>query len=432
MFSTMPASRRNVLLGLAAGGLGLPLLSACTGAPSSGSTSGGAASGTVSVGSNYSDATPKQAFADVIAAFEKSGSVKAAVNTVSHNDFQEQIDTYLQGSPDQVFTWFSGYRMRYYADKGLVAPVDDVWTKISGNFSDAIAEASTGTDGKKYLVPWVTYPWAVFYSKSLFAEKGYAPPKTWDEYVALAKQMKTDGLTPIAFAEKDGWPALGTFDYINMRLNGFEFHNSLLTNQAGWDDPKVAAVFDTWKELQPYWQEGALGLTWQESADAIVNKTAGMYVIGSDQIIAQASTTNKQDDLDFFAFPEIDPANAQDAVEAPIDGFMLSKNAAGNADAMALLEYLGSGAAQQTYLGSNVADVASATDADASKYTALQTKMVEFIGAAKHQSQFCDRDSLPTLVSSAVVPAIQTFVEKQTYDGAAMAAQAKQFWDQAS
>ena len=33
--------------------------------------------------------------------------------------------------------------------------------------------------------------------------------------MALCKQMKKDGLVPIAFGDKDGWPAMGTFDILN-------------------------------------------------------------------------------------------------------------------------------------------------------------------------------------------------------------------------
>ncbi|MGC5411594.1 carbohydrate ABC transporter substrate-binding protein, partial [Streptomyces sp. DT225] len=76
----------------------------------------------------------------------------------------------------------------------------------------------------QYLTPYYYYPWAVFHRKSLFGERGYQVPKTLDEYVALARQMKKDKLDPIAFSDKDGWPAMGTFDYINMRTNGYEFH----------------------------------------------------------------------------------------------------------------------------------------------------------------------------------------------------------------
>ena len=41
------------------------------------------------------------------------------VNTMDHNAFQEQINTYLQGTPDDVFTWFAGYRMQFFAAQGL-------------------------------------------------------------------------------------------------------------------------------------------------------------------------------------------------------------------------------------------------------------------------------------------------------------------------
>ncbi|HEY2043568.1 MAG TPA: hypothetical protein VGH11_12895 [Jatrophihabitans sp.] len=423
-------SRRTVLKGLgvsAAGVAAAPLLAACTG--SSNKTSSGSSSGskTTTVGSNYSDAAPKTAFAGVISAFQSKSGDTAKVNTVAHNDFQNNITNYLNGSPDDVFTWFSGFRMKFYAEKGVVAPLDEVWTKISPNFPDSIAQASTAADGKKYLVPWVTYPWAVFYKKGLFAEKGYQVPTTWDAYIALAKQMKKDGLIPIAFAESDGWPAMGTFDYLNMRINGYQFHVDLMAHKQSWNSDQVKKVFDTWKESMPYHQAGALGRKWQDAADAIGSKKAGMYVIGSDQIAAQL-TGAAAADLDFFPFPAIDPANGQDAVEAPIDGFMMSKKGAGNQAAIDLLSYLGTGAAQMTYLGSNKADVATAKDANTTGYTDLQKKATQFIGAAKQVSQFLDRDSLPTFASNVMIPALQKFIQNGTFDTSGVEAQAKQLF----
>ena len=47
--------------------------------------------------------------------------------------------------------------------------------------------------------------------------------------------MKKDGLTPIAFGDKDGWPAMGTFDILNMRINGYDFHVSLMAGKEAWD-----------------------------------------------------------------------------------------------------------------------------------------------------------------------------------------------------
>ena len=157
--------------------------------------------GTVTFGSNGSDPVPKKAYADVFKAFTKKTGTKVAVNTVDHNTFQEQINTYLQGRPQDVFTWFAGYRMQFFAQKGLLAPIDDVWATLKPQFSAGMQQASKGLDGHFYFVPIYNYPWVVFYRKSLFAKNGYTVPKTWDQFMALAKKMKADGLTPLAFAE---------------------------------------------------------------------------------------------------------------------------------------------------------------------------------------------------------------------------------------
>ena len=176
------------------------------------------------------------------------------------------ITSYLQGTPDDIFTWFAGYRMRYFADQGLLTPIDDVWAKIGSNYSDAFKAASTGNDGKSYFIPLYNYPWVVMYRKSVFADKGYTVPTTWDEFIALADKMKTDGLIPLAFADIDGWPAMGTFDILNMRLNGYQFHVDLMAGKEKWTDPKVKAVFEAWKKLLPYYSDGGVGQKWQDAA----------------------------------------------------------------------------------------------------------------------------------------------------------------------
>ncbi len=302
--------RRGFLKGAAGAGVALSLpalLAACGGSSdtsSSGSSGGSAPTGTVTVGSNASDDVPKKAYADVFAAFEaKSPKLKVKVNTVDHNTFQEQINNYLQGSPDDVFTWFAGYRMRFFAAQGLAGDISDVWDKVGANFSDSFKKASTGDDGKQYFVPIYNYPWVLMYRKSLFAERGYTAPTTMDDLTTLSATMKKDGLEPIAFADKDGWPAMGTFDILNMRTNGYDFHVSLMAGKESWEDPKVRQVFSTWADLLPYHQAGSLGRTWQEAAQSLVQKKTGMYLLGT--FASQQFTGADLDDLDFFAFPEV-------------------------------------------------------------------------------------------------------------------------------
>jgi multiple sugar transport system substrate-binding protein len=400
-------SRRSLLRGamLGAGALAVPAaLAGCSsGAPSTGSGD----TKTLTFGSNYSDAVPKKAFGDTLAAFDAKGYT-TKINTVDHNSFQENITRYLQGSPDDAYTWFAGFRMRYFAAQGLALPIDDVWETLDANYSDAFKKASTGDDGKKYFVPFYNYPWALFYRKSLWADKGYTVPKTIDELKTLAAKMKADGLAPIGFADKDGWPAMGTFDQLNMRLNGYDFHVSLMAYKESWTDPKVKAVFDLWKGLLPLHQAGANGRTWQEAAQDLGAKKTGMYLLGS--FVAQQFKGADLDDLDFFAFPEVDSKYGTGAVEAPIDGFMISKKAKNVTAAKEALKYLGTAEAQNLYLKNDPSNVGANSKADSSGYSALQKKAAELIAGAKQISQFLDRDANPTFASTVMIPALQKFI----------------------
>ena len=410
--SEAPVFNRRIFLGAGVVALGAAGLAACGGSSSSGSSGGGggSATGEVTFGSNASDDVPKKAFASTFAAYKSSGGGDVKVNTVDHNTFQEQINNYLQGRPDDVFTWFAGYRMRFFAKKGLVGDVSPVWDKIGSGFSDAIKKASTGDDGKQYFVPIYNYPWAVHYRKSVFTANGYTAPKTLDEMVTLGAQMKKDGLAPLAFADKDGWPAMGTFDYLNMRINGYDFHISLMAGQEAWDGPKVATVFDSWRRLLEVSQTNSLGRTWQEAAQTLLQKKSGMYLLGTF-VGQQFPAGPNREDLDFFPFPEVDSTVGADAVEAPIDGFMMAKRPKNADGAQKLLEFLGSAKAENTYLSTDSNDVAVHKDADTSKYNALQKRASELIGGAKSISQFLDRDADPTFASTVVIPSFQKFIQ---------------------
>jgi len=422
-----PLLSRRLFLGTGVAALGVAGLAACGGSSSSdgGGGGGGGGGGEVSFGSNASDAVPKKAFADTFAAYSTRGGGTVKVNTVDHNTFQEQINNYLQGRPDDVFTWFAGYRMRFFAKKGLVGDVSEVWEKIGGGFTDAIRKASTGDDGKQYFVPLYNYPWAVHYRKSVFAQRGYQPPGTLDEMIALGARMKKDGLAPLAFADKDGWPAMGTFDYLNMRINGYDFHIRLMAGDEAWNDAKVATVFDTWRRLLEISQPNSLGRTWQEAGQSLLQKKSGMYLLGTF-VGQQFPAGPDREDLDFFPFPEVDSSIGADAVEAPIDGFMMARRPRNADGAKKLLEYLGSAEAEETYLASDANNVAVHKDASTAKYNPLQKKASELIAGAKSISQFLDRDADPTFASTVVIPSLQKFIQSPGEAGSILASMEKQ------
>jgi multiple sugar transport system substrate-binding protein len=414
--------RRTLLKGIGGAAAALaaaPLLAACSG----GSPSGAADSKSTSLGSGLSDPVPKSAIQALVDAYKQKSGATVTVNVMPRAQLVDNISSYLQGSPQDAITWFAGYRMRYYAGKGLFSPIDDVWEKIGGNFSEGIAKASSGDDGKKYMVPNYNYPWAVYYRKSVWSSHGYQIPATFDALVSLCAQMKKDGLIPIAFADKDGWPAMGTFDYLNLRTNGYQFHVDLCAHKESWDQKKVKDVFDNWKALLPHQDPAALGATWQEANRSMTSGKAGMYLIGS--FLAQDITDKDVlADVDFFPFPAI-AVEGTDAIEAPIDGFVLSKQGGRNQAAKDMLAFFGTGAGQDAYAAKDSSNLQTAKDADTSAFSALNKKGAEAIAKAKYISQFFDRDALPAMANNVMIPALQGFLKDGTIDTRNLEAQAK-------
>ena len=407
--ATAGYSRRSFLrnAGLGAGMLASSsLLAACARGDDGG---GGSSSKTVSVGMNEARGSGR-AYDQAKArfdAFTKEGDYKANVKYVDHNTFQDQINNYLQGSPDDIFSWFAGYRVQTFAEKGLVGDVSDAFPSA---VSDAVKKASSDPDGKQVFIPTNNYPWAMFYFKSLWEKNGYEVPKTLDELVTLSKKMKADGLEPIAFADKDGWPAMGTFDILNMRINGYDYHLSLMGGEESWEDDKVKTVFDTWRGLLPYHQEDPLGRTYQEAVSSLQQKKSGMYFLGL--FLTDTLPLEQQNDIGFFTFPEVDSNIGADAIDAPIDGFCMSGKPKNEKGALALLEFLGSEKGNDALTAKKIPQIATNQDADTSGYTDLQKQAVEFMNSQASIAQFLDRDTDPAFASTVMTPALQTFLKK--------------------
>ena len=65
------------------------------------------AAGTVTLGSYEENAGIPALLADT-KLFTKKFGIDVKTNTFAHGPFQEHINNYLQGRPDDVFTWFAG------------------------------------------------------------------------------------------------------------------------------------------------------------------------------------------------------------------------------------------------------------------------------------------------------------------------------------
>jgi multiple sugar transport system substrate-binding protein len=100
-----------------------------------------------------------------------------------------------------------------------------------------------------------------------------------------------------------------------------------------------------------------------------------------------------------------------DAIDAPIDGYMMSVKPKNEAGAKALLTYLASAEAEALNLKLDPSSVGTNKSVDTSGYNAVQKKSAEIIGATANIAQFMDRDTRPDFASTVMIPALQDFIK---------------------
>jgi len=398
-------SRRGFLAGL--GGLGVAgILGAC--ATGSDDTSG-TASSTLTLQSSLSDADPKAALTKVVEGYTKN---KVTLNTIAIESFRAQLPTYLNsGNPPDVLTWYAGSVARDYASKGFLLDVSDLWTGSGpcAGFSPALKELSTA-DGKQIFVPTNYYWWAVFYRKSAFQEWGVQPPTTWDEFLQVCKTIKSKGVAPLTMGTgSTPWMASGWFDYLDLRINGADFHRELLAGKHSFDGPEVKAVMDHYRQLVEYIDPKGRSYSWQDAVTPLASKKAGMYLVGA--FLTTAMPADTLDDLDFFRVPIIDPS-VPVAEEAPTDGYFASAKSRNVAGAKDLLAYLASPQAQQQFIQlSKSSNLPTSSQVDTSTFSPLVQKGIKLLNDSKAITQFFNRDSSDELQTTADT-ALTKFLDK--------------------
>ena len=403
--TSAPLSRRGFLAGL--GGLGVAgILGAC--ATGSDDTSG-TASSTLTLQSSLSDADPKAALTKVVEGYTKS---KVTLNTIAIETFRAQLPTYLNSSnPPDVLTWYAGSVARDYASKGFLLDVSDLWTGSGpcAGFSPALKELSTA-DGKQIFVPTNYYWWAVFYRKSAFQQWGVQPPTTWDEFIQVCKTIKSKGVAPLTMGTgSTPWMASGWFDYLDLRINGADFHRELLAGKHSFDGPEVKAVMDHYRQLVEYIDPKGRSYSWQDAVTPLASKKAGMYLVGT--FLTSAMPADAVDDLDFFRVPIIDPS-VPVAEEAPTDGYFASAKSRNVSGAKDLLAYLASPQAQQQFIQlSKSPNLPTSSQVDSSTFSPLVQKGLKLLTESKAITQFFNRDSSDELQTTADT-ALTKFLDK--------------------
>ena len=383
-------------------------------------SSSAAFAGEIVLNSDQSDPAPKKAMEELIANFQAANpGITVKWNNFDHEGYKSAINNFLKANPPDVAAWYAGNRMAPQVKAGLFEDVTDVWDKNGLNDSLKSAAPSMTIDGKKWGVPYTYYQWGIYYRPDLFKANGVEVPKNWAELVAACAKLKAAGIAPFAIGSSQKWPTGGWFDYMDLRVNGYQFHMDLTGGKVAWTDPKVKAVFDKWAELvKPgYYIENAAALDWQDAIPQFASGKAAMYLMGNFAVAPMMKAGLKEDQLGFMQFPEI-TAGVPMAEDAPTDTFHIPSGAKNKDDAKKFLAFVASADAQtklNATLGQLPVNSGSAKPSD--KFLKAGFAM---LSSAAGLAQFFDRDA-PAEMASAGMDGFQEFMVHPDHQDAILA-----------
>jgi multiple sugar transport system substrate-binding protein len=247
------------------------------------------------------------------------------------------LDT--DAAPD-LFNWYAGDQLRMMAQRGELDDISDVWK--ANTWWNTFPSAAITVGGRQFALPYQYYPWGLFTRRDVLERAGiHEAPHDLSAIMTACSKLRRAGFTPIALGAKEGWALAAWFDFIDMRANGFEYHQQLLDGKATYNDSNVRRTFALWKQLIDAKCFDPAALTTDEhNAEAqLYAGRAGMLLMGT---VASASFPEiVRPVIDYQRFPVIDSGQAA-AEAAPTDTFQVSARAKNKADARRFLKFVAS------------------------------------------------------------------------------------------
>lgn len=216
--------------------------------------------------------------------FEKETGVEVKILLTPDNGYNTLLGTSLSGGSDAVdiFMYPAGGEM-------VSAGIPEVALDLSdqdwvSNYEDWAVDANS-VDGKLYgFNTWGIDYEGILYNKTLFEEKGWQVPTTWDEFLTLCDTIQADGITPLYESINGVWHTQSWFYaltpvILEEKPDVVEYLNSSKDNK--WSDIKAAKDgLEQIKELlshQPaYYTNDGQSEDWFGSYTALQNRECAM------------------------------------------------------------------------------------------------------------------------------------------------------------
>lgn len=191
-----------------------------------------------------------------------------------------------------------------WAKAGMLADLGGI--AAPGNWDAALPDPVkqfVRVDGKWVSAPTnihrVNMVWA---SKAAFDKIGATPPKTWDEFNALAPKFQAAGIAPLAHGGQ-AWQDVTLFDSVALGIGGTDFYRKAFIDldDATLRGDTMKKVFDEMRALRGMVDKDFSGRDWNLATAMVIEGKAAMQIMG-DWAKGEFTNAGKKADIDFLCF----------------------------------------------------------------------------------------------------------------------------------
>jgi len=297
--------------------------------------------GTLEANIAFKGANQRLVWESVIKDFEQQyPDVSVKASFIEEEAYKVQLPSWLTTVAPDIVKWHVGERMAYYAKRGLLEDLSTDWDTNEWNEQFASLKSASSFNNKQYALPTDYFSWGIFYRKDLFESVGVnKEPQTWDEFMNVNAKLKSAGITPIVVGGRDAWTLAAWFDYLDLRINGYEFHMQLMKGEIPYTDERVKAVYEKWKTLidKGYFIDNSLAYT-LDSAQPIFNQgKAAMFLMGT--FLSAGIPEQIKENTGYFQFPTINKSVVT-AEDGSAECLMIPARAKNKEDARKFLKFV--------------------------------------------------------------------------------------------
>lgn len=315
--------------------------------------------------------------------FEEETGVEVKVLLTPDNGYDTLLGTSLSGGSDVVdmFMYYAGSPMRSAGINEIAYDLSAApWTD---RMEDWAVQANTVDDKLYGFSTWGVDYEGICYNKTLFEEKGWEVPTTWDEFLALCDTIQADGITPMYENCNGVWHTQCWFygmtpSILAEKPDAAEYLNASKDNK--WAD--IACVSEGLTQIrdflnhQPaYFTNDGQSEDWFGSYPAMQNRECAMVYTYS-AYPAELAANGSTDEWGMFPAPVLD--NTVAVSNGGGVSKYINKNSQKIDECMALLEFLSRDENLETYYAARTDLVTAAfKDVESVAATTATTEMLE-------------------------------------------------------